>query len=463
MLAVGGTAIVGSGVTIAIVVALTPLSTTIPSGEEAITDSNVGQAASISQQVAEPTGSLQASSQLEFPSQAAPIDAEQLQQELLALAQTLETDFANAPLALHLTGQIYHELKQTELAEAAWRKCLEQGCTAAGPYAGLAQLLISRGRDAEAIDILETAHANGTQSGETLRELAEAQENLGLLSEAKSTLDTALELDTEDAEAWLAHGRVLMQLEAPEMSEASILKNIQLSGESEKALLALSTAQARQRKMAQAEATRQRLVKRQAENPLSTASFQEIYNSSLRKIAVELFLSYSAFALENQRIVEAERSAWRSIELEPGSGRAYVSLLAVQRAQGELLDAYATAQHLVAIQSDNPLNYVNLASLATQLGKVSEAKQALIQAIELDPSGFVARYSLVRLHLALEEFPEAERHANTILEHHRSVEAYILLAHVLEAAGEPDAAAQAIRQARLLAPDHPAWNPQQGP
>ena len=472
LLALAGLAIIGTAVFIAIVVALTPLSTDIPSIEEAQPeqagvaqeDSNLVQRAAASQPAAEPTGNHQASSpQLEFPTQTAPIDVEQMQQELLALAQTLETDFATDPLAFHLAGQIYEELKQTKLAEAAWRKCLEQGSAAAGPYAGLAKLLITSGRDLAAIEVLEAAHAKGTQSAETLRELAEAQENLGLLVEAKATLDTVLELDPEDAEAWLAHGRVLMQLKDYEMSEASTLKNIQLSGESEKALVALSTAQVRLKKMAEAAATRQRLVQFQTAKTPSSPSFQEVYDSALRRIAVELFLASSALATENQRPVEAEKYAWRAIELEPSSGRAYMSLIEVQRAQGQLLEAYATEQHLVAIQPDNPLNYVNLASLATQVGKVPEAKQALAKAIALDPNGFVAHYSLVRLHLALGEFADAKQYANEILEHHRSVEAYILLAQVLEAAGEPVAASQAIQQAKLLDPDHHAWNSQPAP
>ncbi len=467
-LIMGGLAIAGTAAVIIVAIALTPLNTELPSQDASQrepspagasrSNSLAGQGASTNQQALTPSVSLQASSPpREFPTEAAPIDVAQMQQELVALAHTLETDFANDPLAFHVSGQIYQELKQTQLAEAAWRKCLEQGVAAPGPYAGLAQLLIKSGRESEAVELLSTAHASGTQSQETFRELAEAQENLGLLTEAKATLDRVLELYPDDAEPWLAHGRVLMQLKDYEQAEASTLRNIELGGESEKALVALSTAQVRQKKMAEAAVTRQRLVQLQKNNASSSDSFQEVYDSALRRVSLELFLSCSALALENQRPAAAEKYSWRAIELEPGSGRAYMSLIAVQRAQGQLSEALATVRHLVAIQPENPLNYVNLASLATQLGNVAEAKQALARAVALDPHGFVAHNSLVRLHMALGEFAEAKRVANQILEHHLSVEAYLLLAQVLEGADEPIAASQAVHQAKLLDPNHPVW------
>ncbi len=468
LLTVGGLVIVGTTVVIAITVILTPLRNEPTLGElqQQPTSTDASQLKSSGR----PTGSLpaeqlgdqpakgRANTQLRvFPDEGAPIELEPIQQELLALAHTLESDFASDPLAFHFSGQIYQELKQTQLAEAAWRKCLEQGVTAPGPYAGLAKLLMDVGREAEAVTLLATAHASGIQSEETFRELAESQENLGLLTDAKATLDKALELYPADADAWLVHGRVLMQLKDYAQAEVSTLKSIEMSGESEKALIALSTTQVRQTKMAEAAATRQRLVDFQTNKKASSASFQEVYDSALRRVAVELYLSCSALALENQRPAEAERYSWRAIELEPGSGRAYMALIAVQRAQGQLSEALQTERHLVSLQPENPLNYVNLASLATQLGNVVEAKQALVQAVALDPDGFVAHNSLVRLHLALGEFAEAKGYAQGILEHHRSVEAYLLLSQVLEAAGEPAAANQAVQQARLLDPQHPVW------
>lgn len=396
-------------------------------------------------------------SQRVFPAEAEAIDVAKLQQELKALAETLQTQYADAPLAAHFAAQIHFELKQTKLAEAAWRQCIEQNVVAAGPFAGLAELLNNAGREQETIEMLSAAHADGIQSVETLLRLAEAQENLGLLDDARVTLEAAVELSPAAADAWLAYGRVLTQLQQYEHAEESVLRSLDLAGDSEAALFALSTAQARQNKMEAATATRDRLTQLRNSKAQQGDSFQDSYESALRRIAAEILLSSSALAAELQRQPQAEAYAWRAIELEPQNTRAYMAYIAALRSQSRWGDAFDAQQQLVKIQPNNPLNYVNLASLATQLGEIQVARTALQKAIALDPDGIPAQNSLVRLHMALGEVAEAEQIANNILQQHPSVEAYVMLASVLEAAGRLAAAQHAIAQAKLLNPSHPLW------
>lgn len=479
-LALAAFSLLGAAVVIVAVVALTPLEPDAPQDAGlALAGSRSPNTQSASRTLTQPTapqdsslvaGQRRASSsvpsspvlsgrlsQRVFPAEAEAIDVAQLQQELKTLAETLQTQYTDAPLAAHFAAQIQLELKHTKLAEAAWRKCIEQKVAAAGPYAGLAELLNNTGREQEAIELLKSAHAGGIQSVETLLGLAEAQENLGLLDAARVTLEEVVGLYSDNASAWLVYGRVLNQLQQYALAEESVLRNLQLAGDSEAALSVLSMAQIRQNKMEEATATRQRLTQLRDIKAQQAGSFQDSYESALRRIAAEILLSSSALAAELQRQPESEAYAWRAIGLEPQNTQAYMAYIAALRSQSRWGDAFDAQQQLVKLQPNNPLNYVNLASLATQLGEIQVARAALQQAVTLEPDGIAAQNSLVRLHMALGEVAEAEQIATNILQQHPSVEAYVMLASVLEAAGRLSAAQDALAQARRLDPSHPLW------
>lgn len=455
-------AIAGAAVVIVTVIALTPLDEepTIL-GTEIEPSPSLDLGATVQRVVpshALPAESMAQAVNLDFPESAERIDVDSLKAELNDLAVLLESSYAlQDPSAFHTAARIYAALQQTQLAEDSWRKSIASEDSSPGPYAGLAEILVGSGREPEAIKLISTAHNSGITSSETWLWLARAQENLGQIDDAKQTLDQAVEAFPADPEAWLARGRVLNQLREYSAAEESILRNLQLAGDSERALAVLSIALVRQKKTEPVQATRERLAALRSNTTPQAGDFQLSYNSALSAIAVDALLASAALSEKNAQLADAEKYLQRAMQLSPLDGTIYMALSKLFRSQGKIYEAFLVQKQLVKIQPDNPLNYVNLASVATQVGEVQLAKSTLLRAVELDPQGIIAQDSLIRLYVALGELDIAKQYANQVIEENRCVEAYLLLACVCEARGETTAAINAIQQGKLLDPNHPVW------
>lgn len=449
-------ALIGAASVIAAVIYLTP-----PDDELILEKSQVASSdvpANHFPASAPPPTQAPTESKIHFPTSQQPVDVEHLRQELGELAVQLQSEYPQEAGAFHFAAQIYSELKQTAEAESSWRKSVELGASAPGPYAGLAELLNNSGRESEAIDLLTKAHKAGIQSEETVLQLAVAYENSGQLPEARQELERGLLGYPENPRLWLAKGRVFNQLGEYELGEKSILKHIELAGDSETALFLLSTAQVRQRKTQEAAETRDRLAQFRVNINQEAPDFQTNYESALRNIACSQLISSAALAEQYQRFPEAETHLLRAIQLEPANGQALMSLSSVYRKQNKTGTAIQVHLRLIEVQPNNLLNYSNLASLAFQTGDWQLAETTLLNAEKLEPDGVVAQTSLANLYLALRNLPKAQKYATQVLERKPSVEAHLLMASVYEAMEKLPEAQIQVAKARKLDPQHPIWD-----
>lgn len=95
-----------------------------------------------------------------------------------------------------------------------------------------------------------------------------------------------------------------------------------------------------------------------------------------------------------------------------------------------------------------------LAKLHLRLGEVENAEKRLREILDLEPADLGAQLLLARALLKLGRYEEALKHAtNVTIQMHRFHEAHFWRAMALEASGDPEAAAQALRIAVEIAPD----------
>lgn len=393
---------------------------------------------------------------LALPTVAEEMDVAKLRTELTKLAEELQAKWGDNPIALHIAAQIYSELQQTKLAEATWQKCLSTKPNVAGPYAGMAQVYVASGRDELAVQLLEEALSRDILSDELLIALGNAHENLGQLEQAKEVLASTIEQFPENGSAYLSLGRTQVQLKDFANAEANIQKAIDLEGESEASLFALSTALVRQRKTDEAKAVRDRLQAIRTKSSGGAADgFQGIYNSAFLDIAHRTILAAASVAESNGDLVEAERLVRRAVRLDPDRLKSYMSLSSIFRARNDLASALEVHKILLEKQPENPLNAINLAAVAMQVGQVSIAEQALEKAVSRDRSNLMAKTALAKFRLAAGEFDACRDLAAEIVEQLPSAESYLLLAAAYEGAGQSEAAEAALGRARELDPEHP--------
>ncbi|QDV25450.1 tetratricopeptide repeat protein [Aureliella helgolandensis] len=456
---------VGAGAIILIVVLITPLedfpvgnTTLLSVAERESMLPDRGEVTSLEQSVPTTRNGTLASPNLQLPITSQAIDVPRLQAELRLLAQELVELYPQDPASFHVAAQIYRELKETKLAEENWKKSLSLQPQLAGPYVGLAELLIEAGREPEAIAVLDSADALGVSGAQVASTMALAQENLGELERAVAILEQALEEYPASSELSLAAGRVYSQLGEYPDAERYLRAAATDRSTGKSASVLLTGVLARQGKGEEAKQLSKQLSQK---TPVETRpsdedmAFQQQYEYALREIAVNMFSAGGSIAEHNRDIANDIKYLVRGLELNPNQLPLYMSLASAYRQLGDISTVHRLYGSLVELQPGNVLNYLNYASSAMQLGQNDLAESTLREAVDIDKDGVLAKAALARLTLAKGDYEEAKRLAVEVVERNRSVEAYLLLATVYRANGENGAALVAMETARQIDPMHP--------
>ena len=388
---------------------------------------------------------------LKLPVEPEVFEVDALQEELRKLADRLTIDYPADVASFHFAAQAYAELKQFEKADELWQKCLAQSPQHMGPYVGYASMLMDKGRNEEAVEVLKKAQGLGGSAPDMFKKLGEAYENLGDLQNASLSLEAGVEAFPDVAPLWLILGRVQNQLGKASEAETSLRRSIELGGDKESALFVLNAVLLKQRKMAEAAANRDELTKlKQAKGgPMDT--FQESYDLALRGIASEIFAAGGTLAEANDNFVEAERLFMRSVSLNPKNSDAYKGLLATCRRQNRIADQKLLLTKLVEMRPDDIISRTNLASVAIQLGDPGLAELTLKKAVQIDPNGVLAQAALAKLYLSTGNFEESRTFAAQVVARQPSSAAYRLLAATYQASGTEDAFRAANEKADELA------------
>jgi len=378
------------------------------------------------------------------------INGADLQLELQQLTIKLTVDYPNDAACFHLAAQVHFELKQFEIAEQLWKKCLEVNPMYMGPYIGLATLLMEKGRNEDAIEVLEKAESLGGKSPEMLLKLGEAFENAGNLESAMERLQEAARAYPENGDIWVALGRVQNQNNKPAEAEISLRRALEIGGEKEPVLFALNAALMRQGKIQESAAVRETMTKLKQSKQFEQEPFQDRYDTALSRIAANVFISAATISEANEKLDDANKLYLRALELNPRNVEVYSGLLYVARRQERLPDQRLLLSKLIEYDSKNLLNYTNLASVAVQMGDVRFAEEVLHDAVSIDPEGILAQAASAKLYLNLRNFTKARALAMQVVERQPSPAAYRLLAATYRAEGLEDKFIAAIQKADEL-------------
>jgi tetratricopeptide (TPR) repeat protein len=387
---------------------------------------------------------------LNLPETPVAVTVSQLQEELTTLAEQVQQRYPSDPASYHFAAQIFAELKQAAKAEGLWQKCIAVQPNHIGAHIGLADLMISAGRDNEAIATLKQVQDKIGVTAELLLKLGEATENLGELEQSKIYFQQAVEKFPAVAQGWLALGRVQNQLGEFAAAEENLRKVVAMGLSTEASLFALSTALARQKKDVAAEAVRASLQELQKQDR-EQRQFQDAYESTLRAIASKMLDSVAFLEEQHGQLPTASKYAQRAIALTPTFLQSYMTLSAIERKLGNSSNVIAIHERLLKLQPENILNYMNLASVVLQTGDTRKAEATLKAAIQFDPQGTLAQSALAQFYLAVGNLADAKALANQVAERKPAPEAFELLSAVCKASGDTSAAdefrlrAQAMR------------------
>ncbi|MCA9191179.1 MAG: tetratricopeptide repeat protein [Planctomycetales bacterium] len=467
------TAIVCAVVIIGVVVILTPMEEMTP--EEYLAEQQGAALAPSSSNADSPEpvdefGGLATLPQIpkatvRLPATPETIDVALLKTELVQRGAELLEQFPNEFLCLHMNARLHAELKQTEEAKRLWLKCLELDPKAEGAACGLAKLYMDSGEHSLATDVLKQLAASETpHSSDWYRFLGMSYENQGKIEDALETLLEGAQRYGNAADLLTVLGRVQTQVGRFSDAEMTLKRAIELDGPKEGNLQPLITALVRQGKRDFASDIQKELKAiKAAETSARTetaaqeteAGFQELYDESLRKIAVSFYLTASVIGHQHQLPSLTQQMLERALQLAPDSLEALLGLGDLYRAQNKLEDAKVIYRRVLAEQPENFINYINLSTLAIQTDDLLLAESTLRAALAIDPNGFVAQSSLAKVCLSMGKFADARKLAADVVQRNPSVDAYFLLAATYDASGDAQSAKLCFEKARDINPQDP--------
>jgi tetratricopeptide (TPR) repeat protein len=355
------------------------------------------------------TSSVNVPKRFQLPTQVDAVSSEVLQEMLATIAESLPTRFPSDPAAYHASAMIFAELRQTQKAKEMWETCLEMGTLEVGPAVGLAGILVEQGDETRALALLEKVQkASKGSTAEFYQQLSDLYSRTGELELAEQTARQGLTPFSQSAPLWLQLGLVQSQQRKFDKAEASLRRAISLGDSSSTTRNALVTVLNRTGKSDEAKAIMASASSVAAPSGPSLekdanddAGFQDQYRQALRELSVPLLRNASAVAFAHGRLDLAEEWLLKAMAEEPSNPALYMDLSSILRSAKRLEDALLVHQRLVEVQPMNPLNDMNLASVATQINRIDMAERTLLNAVEKFPKvaflyGELAKLSLGR-------------------------------------------------------------------
>jgi tetratricopeptide (TPR) repeat protein len=151
----------------------------------------------------------------------------------------------------------------------------------------------------------------------------------------------------------------------------------------------------------------------------------------------------------------------RAAELEPAELRAKNNLGVALLRTGRFEEAVACYRDMAAIRPDSPEILVNLAVALGRSGRLDETIEVLGEAIRLKPDWPRPRTELAGAYMAQERYQDAARvYRECVAADPQNPDPHWLLAQALAAAGEREAARDAVARALELATSIPGYPPE---
>jgi len=338
------------------------------------------------------------------PREARPTSVSELYAAAREVLDELTADFPQSPDAFHVLGRFEYSVDCQEAARQAWQICLRSSQDYVPAYEGLAKIAMDAGEHEQASATLADAAIRGCVSEELFEIRAKSLVELGRFDEAIEVLEDGLTQFPQSATNWLLLGQTQMQRRDFEGAEAALRQAVRLAPRSTDAHYALATACQRQSKNEEAAALRQRFVE------LKTVDY-ETHDQQLAVADVEHMRQKAAIAFcgaascyyQNQDFLKAERLLVRATEIAPRFPESYRLLAPLFRNVGRLQDALTAQSWLSKIEPNNVVNYLNLASLASEHGDFPRAFSALEAAQRLEPDNPLVKRYLSQLTAPVEQ------------------------------------------------------------
>ncbi len=345
---------------------------------------------------------------------------ENLEKETMEVLNRLIQDFPDSADPLGLMGDVYAEQGKTAEAMKCWQQCTELEPRRADSYVRMTFTAVERGEFERAVKIARQALKIDPRMPGIHTQLGRALRRLGKPREALAALEKAVEIPTNSTEnlavKYYLLGQAHQQLQQYEQAGQCFRKALQLNPGYTEACYGIATVVARLGQKDEADKYRKmfREMKARDWKTLPDKRDQVLHQKLLiksRHRASKTHTNAGIMYSEHGRKQTAEKHWLRAAQLDPAnmecrkelailylhSGRnkkalrMYEQLADFYQQIGRNQEALRMSEKLIQLAPENPKYHVFAGVLLARMNRIEDARQAVKQAIELEPDNATYR------------------------------------------------------------------------
>lgn len=387
-----------------------------------------------------------------LPLEERPYNNEIEQADLLERLETARLRFADDPAIHRIAGITYTELQLSEQATKCFERSLELNSKDIQTAVEYAALQSQTGNPELAIERLSKLKDAPDSSVELYHALGDAQMQKGDIDQAILTLQTGLHRFPKAPKLLGLLAQAQNQAGDFAAAESNARQAMEIAGNSDQLIMALSTSLLRQGKREEGLAVRQK----HSQKPASPKVDDDTYKESFAQFASHTYGLLANVYESHGDVQTAEK--WRvfGLELNPANTRILVSLGEMLRKSQRINEAIPIYQRLIALEPDNTAHYNNLASLALANQDIRLALYALEQGANRDRTGYLSLQT-ARIAFEVGDGARAERYAADAAEKMKTPDAYLVWLAVLRGQQKNQAAFNTLTTAKALFPNDPRF------
>ncbi|MCS7237979.1 MAG: tetratricopeptide repeat protein [Thermoguttaceae bacterium] len=388
-----------------------------------------------------------------------PRNTRELIEEVNALVAELIKICPNNVDALEMKARAEDWQGKTKAAIATWEECLRLNPQYVHAYVGMAALAARAGEHEKAAELARKAMELDPTSFRARDILAESLINLQRPAEAVEVLEEFLRNDPRSRGFFLL-GRAYSLLDQWEKAAQAYQAAVNKYPRYAEAYYALARVQRRlgQRKEAQETTAKYWELMKQRE---PTRQGMETAVDDFKEMSINgaiLLTDIGRVYFAVGQFHRAERLWQRAAKLDPHNVPCRQLLATLCQRQGRLWEAVSWYRELTQIESDNPVNWLEIGQLFAGSLQFEEAEAAFSKACEVAPERPDGYAALVRLYLSSgRKVERAPQVARTLVTKAPTAENYVLLAASCEQTGDMEGALSALKHALQLAPQNQTY------
>lgn len=385
-----------------------------------------------------------------LPLEPVSITSEELRKETEEVVTNLIDDYPTVVVPHKIAAEFEMSTYRYEEAQSHWQAALKLRPQSIEAQTGLARVALEQGRPQEAVTRLEKLLQDDRSNVDLATQLARGLQQTGKLDEAAEVANRALTQFPREPTLLQTTAEIESQRGKLEASKELCLRGIEVNPSNGSLHFILSNVA---RRLGDVELADKHLeISRQLRPETKTGGgeFEKHYDESLRRIVGYTMAQAAEFYLDQGDAQQATQIALRAAEIYPQGGLIYRVLSKVLYRQERFQDAYQAERRLVAVEPNNPLNYVNLSKIAFLAGDPSGGRDALLAAYKRMPDSSTVATALAAYYLEEGDLKSAQKMAQESIQITPSVHAYQVLAAASAGLGDLQGKQQAEENARKL-------------